>query len=270
MSEELSLEVEAARIGWQPLDSFKGNPERWVDAQEFLDRGKIVLPLLRKTNERLTNEVASLRQDVTRTQQLLTQAQEAMSEFRQYHEEDSKRQYERALASLKADKKTALAEQDFDTVVEIDEAIQSLKPAVRFKEPEPLPQADPAKDPVFVQWVKDSGSWYGPDKEKTLYANASAQYLRATQPELRGREFLDAVGREVEEKFGTPARSDKVEGSRGGATQSRGGGHSYSDLPADAKQACERFAKRLVGTKAYPTLKDWQRQYTQDYFGSSE
>jgi hypothetical protein len=229
------------------------------------------MPILRKTNEKLNEQITALRSDVTRTQALLEQAQLSMEEFRLYHEADSKRQYERALATLKADKRAALNDQNTDLVMEIDDAIQELGAG-----PKPLPKLDlikpdapdPSKDPVFVEWAEEHADWYGGNQEQTAYANSIGQWLRTMEPKLTGRPFLDKVAAEVKEKFGNGRSSDRVEGSRGGSTSQRSSGRSYADLPAADKAACDRFATRLVGEgKAFKTQAEWRKRYVADYFG---
>jgi hypothetical protein len=269
MSED--IEREATGLGWVPAEKFKGDPERWVDAATFVQRGHDIMPILKKNNEGLREEVSVLRSEMTKTQQLLMDAQASLTEFQEYHKEDSKRQYERALEKLKGDKKEALRENDVDAVVEIDEAIRLLdkqETAKPIKQPVAMERPDPTQAPDFQAWLRDNQDWYGADKAKTAYANSVAQYLRAMEPALIGRSFLDRVKDEVAEKFGTSgARVDRVEGSRGGAANSRGG-RSYADLPPEAKASCDKFGARLVGEgKAYKDQASWRKQYVNDYFG---
>ena len=47
------VEQEARTLGWVPAEEFKGDPNRWVDAETFVERGHTVMPILRKNNERL-------------------------------------------------------------------------------------------------------------------------------------------------------------------------------------------------------------------------
>ncbi len=272
---QVDVEKEAKQMGWVPKEDFRGDQERWVDAQTFYDRGQQVLPIIKKDRERLSAEVQAVRGELTTTQQLLSGALDSLTEFKKYHDETAKREYERALSKLKSDKKAALKEGDTDAVVEIDDAIATLREesaAPAAPQPEKPPtKIDYTQTPWFQDWYRDNSVWYGKDAERTDYAHMVTPGIRQQHPNLTGKEFLDKVTTEVEKRFTAPRRNgaDRVEGSRGGATQSGRNGKSYDDLPAEAKVACDKFAGKLVGTgKAYKTEKEWRSKYTNDYFGA--
>ena len=52
---EISPEIitEAKSDGWAEKENWRGAPELWIDAAEFVRRKHTVLPLLRKENEKL-------------------------------------------------------------------------------------------------------------------------------------------------------------------------------------------------------------------------
>lgn len=265
------IEQKASSMGWTPQDRFKGDQTKWVDAETFVKRGEEIMPILKKTNEGLRNEMMALRGEFQTTKQMLDEAKGALTEFQKYHEEDSKRQYERAYEKLKSDKVEALRDSDHAAVVEIDEAIRLLdkqsekKPEV--KQPSQV-APDPTQDPIFKKWQADNKDWYGEDEEKTAYATATAHYLKVMNPSMAGRDFLDKVTEEVNLRFGEPkGRVDRVEGSRNGSG-ANGSGRSFADLPPDAKASCDKFGARLVGEgKAYKTQAEWRKQYVKDFFG---
>ena len=61
MSEELAqeeVEQKASNLGWVPKEEFRGDPERHVSAERFLERGEKELPLARANNEKLHKELA--------------------------------------------------------------------------------------------------------------------------------------------------------------------------------------------------------------------
>ena len=43
----------AESMGWIPPERFKGDPERYIDAAEYIDRGEKVLPIIKENNKRL-------------------------------------------------------------------------------------------------------------------------------------------------------------------------------------------------------------------------
>ena len=263
----MELEQEAKELGWVPQENFKGDPSKWVDAETFVARGKEVMPILRKNNERLLGEVETLKGSVTELKSALTQAQESLEEFRKYNEDVAKKSYEKAVRELKEQRKTALKEGDGERVVVIEEALEELdeqeksaRPAP--KAPEAKPQPAPATlHPDYKAWEADNASWLK-DEEKKTYAMSMAQYLRSTT-KATGREFLDLVSAEVESRFGRANGTSKVEG---GTRETGRSGRNYSDLPLEARQACDRMAGKLVGpNRAFRSMEDWRKSYVSNY-----
>jgi hypothetical protein len=192
--------------------------------------------------------------------------------FKEYHEEDSKRQYELAVKDLKADKVAAMEQGDHAAIVEIEEALQTLKEAKAVepvKKPASVQASDATQDPAYRQFVADNKEWFAVDREKTAYAVAQGHYLRIAEPNISGAAFFARISELMDEKYGTPKRLDKMEGSQGSGTQARrSGGKSYNDMPADAKKACDGFAGKLVGpSRAFKTDADWRKHYADKYFG---
>ena len=266
---ERTMEQEALDLGWIPKERYKGNPESWRPAEEFVERGREILPIVKKNNEKLLSEVATLRAQIR-------DAGEAAAEFRKYHDDVAKRSYERAVADLKAQKVEALENDKFAQVVEIDSALSKLELDAPKERPTPK-GPDPAQDPTYLSWAAEHSEWLGKDKEKTAYATAMANYLRATGTDLKDRSFLDKVAEMVAEKFPeggdpevtpepkpTPKPRSKVEGGSSGT--GRSGGKTFAALPQEAREACDRFGSKLVGKgKAYANINEWRAQYVADY-----
>lgn len=266
----MGIEQEARTLGWLPKEQFRGDPAKWTDAETFVARGKEIMPILRKNNERLLNEVGAVRTELSAVQTALKEATESLEEFRKYNEETSKRAYERALSDLRAQKAEAIKEGDGEKVVEIEDAMAQLDATA--KAPAPKPTAAPpapavappaaAVHPDFKAWEEDNKAWLS-EPEKQAYAQSMASYVRATNPTLQGRAFLDKITEAVEKHFGgTPGA--KSEG--GGLPPGRSGGRTYADLPADAKAACDRMEARLVGpNRAFKTQAEWRKNYASNY-----
>lgn len=265
----MELEQEASQMGWKPKEAFLGDPAKWVDAEEFVRRGKTVLPILRKDNERLQQSVGTLTDEVKSLRTIVAEGQAAMEEFRKYHEETEKRSYERALKELQGRRVEAKKAGDVDAELAAEEAIEKLREAGAKPGPTPAPKPpapppEPAIHPDYAAWQKDNAVWLA-EPAKAAYAQAAATFLRSTGNTLTGRAFLDAVTAEVEQRFGGPAPHKGVEGgSPGGKTS----GSTFADLPKEARDACIRQGERLVGpNKAFKSMDDWKKQYARDYFG---
>lgn len=139
---------------------------------------------------------------------------------------------------------------------------------------------NPANDPVYKQWEADN-PWFGKDTRRTALATAIARELRSNPANegLIGRAFFDKVTDEVNKTMGGTKRatSSKVEGAAGGGGNGSGNGagsgaangKTYNDLPADAKAACERYARDVVGEgRAFKDIASWRKHYTTQYFNS--
>lgn len=268
------IESKALGMGWVPQEKFKGDIERWVDAPTFVEKGEIVLPILKKKNEKLQSDVATLSTQLAETRAQVAEAQEALNAFKEYQTADSKRQFDRALERLKAEKVQALENSDHASVVELDEAISELKASAKDKDAPALvtkkvePKVDATQQPEYQAWLSENKEWFEVDREKTAYAISQGHFIRMTNPTVVGTPFFDLLTEAMEEKYGAPSRRvDKMEGSRSGSS-SKKGGKSYNDLPSDARAACDRFSEKLVGPgKSFKTESDWRKHYATQYFG---
>ena len=244
----VELEKEARVFGWVPKEEFRGSDDQWVDADAFVKRGKEINPILRKNNE-------------------IDGIKASVEEFKAFQKEGFERKQAALLleiAELKVEKKTAIAQGDGDRVVDIDDRIDAIKEEqreakVEVKQPEVAPT--PQRDPEVDAWL-GRNPWFDTDDEMTDVTNGLGKSLRKQFPTLTGREFLDKLDERVAQYFpkvaGNKARGSAVDSTgnvRSGAT----GKKSYENLPADAKDACDKFVKQgLFKTKQdYVDMYDW-------------
>lgn len=277
-------QAEAVKIGWAPPDQFKGDKTKWVDADVYLERGQQILPILRENNRRLSGELAARDQQIAKLTSLVDASQDSIKALQDFHAEDTKTKVEQARKDLIKGIVEARKADDVEGEVTLSAELTRLEAAQSAAAARPAGGddgaggndagnkggPDPAADPAFLQWKAET-PWFGTDRRKTAVAMAIAHEMRL-DPQyggLRGRQFLDAVTAEVEKTVKGPARpaNDKVEGSRGGGGGSSGNGKSYTDLPVEAKQTCERQASRMVGEgRAFKDMKAWQTYYADRFF----
>jgi len=267
-------EQEARSLGWVPQEEFRGDVAKWVDAETFVERGNSMVPLLKKTKADLEGKLGASSQEIARLTGLVSASQEAIAALQEFHDEDTKRQVAKAKAGLLAELEQA--KRDGDTKLEVkltDELIDlnaatkeaAAKPVVR--QPIREERSEAVLDPIFTEFAKEN-SWFGTDMRKTSKAMGIAHIIRASEENdhLTGKAFMQKVMEGMEE-VGRPAPS-KVAG--GGPTGSHGAGSSgkgFADLPADAKDACARQGKKLVGPgRVYKDQAAWQKKYTELYF----
>lgn len=255
--EPSASEQEARKFGWVPQEEFKGDPEAWRDADEFLKRGREINGYLRKDLEKINGRNAALEAE-------LREVKEVMQEFKKFHNETEERAYKRALEDLKKMKIEAVREGDAEAVVEIDEKIDELKELKQAEAKKPAannPPDDAEQRRVFNQWVNEN-EWYAKDIALQAAAHGFSDIVKAQNPRLVGREFLEAVKAKVQEAFPDKFKNtsrDLPPAVEGGNSTPRSSGKkkSYADLPQEAKQACDKFVKNGLMT---------QDQYVKEYF----
>ena len=273
MENEVSQEIEpkvlqeAESQGWVSKDKFRGNEQDWVDANTFVKRGREILPILRKNNENLIKDLNS-------TKEQLKEFREAAEEFKNFQRESYERkanEYERRIQDIKDSRAQAITDGDGQKVSALDDALdeakesfkeakEAVKNVISTKEPDPTPAT---VDPSLQTWL-DNNAWFGQDRRMTSMVNGIGENLRMEFPGLKGQAFLDKVDEvlveEFPNKFGTKKQSSsgnsRVESGSGRQSRANGGGHSYENLPSDAKTACDRFVKQKLMTR---------EQYVQDF-----
>jgi hypothetical protein len=263
----MEVEQEATLLGWTPLEVFKGNRDKWIDAETFVERGKHIMPILKQNNAKLTGEIDNLKGQINGLQDSVKASLESMEALKEFHTEATKAQVAKARRDLLDELKQAKTDGDVDQEIEATAKLSAFDAGqVATKVQTPTPVSPPTIDPSVTAWMKEN-PWYGQDQIRTGMALGVGNKLRAEGDTRTGKEFLEAVAQVVQETLGegskTPA--SKVEGSRGGAS-SRNGGTDYASLPSDAREVCDRQAKKFVGPdRAFKTAKEWNTYFAEQY-----
>lgn len=271
------VEVRAKEMGWIPKEEFKGDESKWIDAETFVERGETLLPIIKANNRDLSQKLSQTQQQLAQAAAAIAEQRETIEGLKQFNEEIALQRAKQRKAEIPQEIKEAREAEDVEREeelrAELGEVNEQLKPKAPARQQngngnQPPPQVHP----IVQAWVKDN-PWFGQDEDRTNLANAVATSMRR-KPEFAAlvgkREFLDAVSAKVEELMPTSRRPshDRVEGgARGSASTSSSGGKSYSDLPKEAKEACEAQAKRLVGAnRAFKDINAWRAHYCSIYF----
>lgn len=255
--------AEARQLGWVPLEEFRGDQSRWVDAEAFVQRGHEIMPLLKANNNRLLEELTTVRGQ-------LKQATEAIEQLQMASAEITKERVAAVRKELVTSIRTAREEGNIEDEDRLTEKLAELKAAERA-EPAPKKIEAPVVDPAFTTWaMQPENAWFGKDRRRTSLAMAIAEELRADPANNRlvGVPFYEKVAAEVEATV-SPPRPDRVEGSRGGAggSGSGAGGKGYAALPADARAACDKQGKQFIGKPGFKDAAAWNAYYAKIYFG---
>lgn len=265
----------AEKMGWIPPARFKGNPETFTDAEDYIKRGETVLPIVKEHNRRLSSEVETLKAAQVKTEAALEKANKMLEDIEERHSVETHKAVEAARKELKRSLAAASEAGDHEAVAELTEQMTQLNqdatpPAKKEQaKVEAPPEFKPPAD--LLEWAKDH-EWFGKDRRKTALALGIAQELRESGDTLQGRAFYDKVVDELNATLGTkaPPAGDKVEGGRMGSEleQRTNGKKGYHHLPAEARAACDSDAKQFVGPgKKYKDAATWRARYAEIYFG---
>lgn len=251
VSTEPTIEDRAHDMGWRPQAEFKGDPEKWVDAETFVKRGEEVLPILRANSKKDREALDAAKAEIA-------EMKKTFAEFRQYHSKTEQRAFAAARKELERELAEAVEAKDHRAVREITAEMADLSKDVRTDDGGHEYQSpDHAK--TLNQWKGDN-PWYGSDRIMTAAANAIADELEAAG--VKGADQMAEVSKRIIAEF--PQKFPEAKNERRaapaaveGSTPVRKGGKSRADLPPDARQTMDRWVKQGLITEA---------QYLKDYF----
>lgn len=254
--QESEASIKARRLGWLPKDEFRGDPERWRPAEEYLARGETIMPLLQKDNDRLHGRISNLEREIRETR-------EAAGELRDFASKAEERAYDRARKEIQAKIEAAAANADPATVrhemANLDQLEKDHKPAPKKDTNSAAPQIDPE----IQSWINQE-HWYSKDRTLNAFATDVFGELERSKPGMSTADRLAETKRLTQEKFpekfgtGNSKREARAAVSEPHtASPRKKNGKSYEDLPDEAKKACDRFVKIIPGYKREDYLKDY-------------
>lgn len=217
-----SVEDIAANMGWSPKENWRGDPDKWKPAHEFVAatadiNAKLVAKL---------NAVDQRTEVLARTYQAATE--KALAEQRQ---------------QLLAERREAIEFGDVAKVEALDEEIQALPSTT---------QPQPAQLPEVQTFVEKHAAWFGKDQEATNWARNRAGELAAQG--IGPARQLATVERELGTLFPEYAEKPKPKpvalsqpGNRGATKRAL----TLADLPKEAQQAAAYFKTKGVSTEEY-------------------
>lgn len=269
------VQAKAEALGWIPPSRFKGDPERFVDAEAYVERGETILPIVKEHNKRLERQVADLAAANAAQAATLKAATTSLAQIEERNTVAMQKAIEQTRREVKAQLAAASEAGDHAGVAELTDQLTTLNAAPEPAKPAipPAPVAAPV-DPEVAAWNAEN-TWFGTDKRKTALALGIAQELREGGESSTGRRFMDKVAEELDAmlapKGETKEPVSKVEGARngngGGDGGSRTGGKGYASMPADARAACDADIRKFVGPgKSYKTPEAWRARYAEIYF----
>jgi len=258
------VESRARNMGWADEESFRGSPDLWVSAEEFVRRGENEIPIMRERLRAMDSNLNKSNLERSRLEgkiDSLTRSQVDLANSL------SKAAYERARKEIEAEKRDAAENGDLDRFDRAQSKIDDLDTAVeKVQPPEPPATNQQSGDhPDFAGWVSQN-PWYNDDYEMSSEADRYGAFMVSKGRATPGRDVYDKttahIKKKYPEKFGAkplPAGQASVEAGSGSMGAGNAGGakkRSYNGLPADAKAACDMLVAEGILTK---------EQYVKDY-----
>lgn len=254
---------EATGMGWVPKEKFRGDPNMWKPAGEFVRRGREILPIIQKRERAQQDEIRSLRSQLENQNKSHSESYRRLEGMTRVALEQQRSQIENA---YEAAKRKAVHDGDTETydrlneegkraVANFDPAAAAERYAAQHKPQEQQQQQVPANIQSAVQnWVADN-RWFDSDEEMREIATFEHGRLLKRMPGLSIEENLQKTLEYVKERFpnkfgsapkpqGQQPHSPAVEGGGRQPQNSNGRARGWNDLPPEAKSSGERFITR--------------------------
>lgn len=265
MAEEQTTEyspeiVERAKsMGHIPLEEFKGDPERWVPPDKYIERAENLMPILKSQLSRFETEIGTIKSENQTLKQALESQRATTKKIVEMGKTVGEQAYERAKKDIQAKQAKAVADGDVNTWQQLEDQKDKLQ------KPEPIAMDDPPvqQNPAFENW-ESANDWYGKDPDATFFADKYGETLQQQNPTMAYQDILSAVETKVKEafpsKFTNPNREQAttVEETSQRTQTTHTGKKTYNNLPADAKAQCDVFVNEGIITR---------EKYVEDYFG---
>ena len=231
-SEPSPVEQEAMEQGWVPREEFQGEEHKWVEAGEFLRRGELIQKISHQSHE-------------------LKEVRKALTEFKNHYSKVKETEYNRALATLKAEYKSANREGDFELADRLETEIASVeKEAATIKQD--IAQVQQAQThPEFVAWVTKN-DWYNTQKHMRIYADDVGATLaqQGVPPSEVLKKVEAAVKAEFPTKFTNPNR-DRPSAVEGASTKAPAKKESFELTDQERRIMNNLVASKVLTKEEY-------------------
>lgn len=209
-----TAEERARKLGWRPKEQFRGDPDIWVDAEEFVRRGEEQIPLLRDNLRKEQARSATLEREMRQFQAEMGTMRDQVKESRDVSkrlqtmlETGEERAYKRAVSELEARMDSAVEDGDVQAAKQARKDLAELNEnRIKVPEPKPEPQRSgpPPVEPVAAAWVaSDQQRWFNENEDAKQYAiGLSAKLMRDPKTkDLTLEQNLRKVREMAAEKF---------------------------------------------------------------------
>lgn len=214
---------QAREKGWRPKEEYTGDGE-WVDAEEFLRRKPFF------------DKMSKQSQEIKRLQRTV----ESMANH--YHKSVAIA-VDKAVKSLRAERREAIESGDADRVEAIDAEI-----AQHQNQQQAVAQSANTVSPEVIDWVAEN-QWFNSDQEMRAFAvTYNENYLKANPNDIGEslRKTLVAVKKAFPEKFESQGRKPHSQSSpvESGAAAHKPAKYDINRLTTEQKQVYNAYVKQ--------------------------
>lgn len=271
-------ERKATEMGWLPKSEWKGNPDNWVDAAEFVKKGETFIPFLQHERKKLRGELDVERQARQRLEQDLAATRENVESLKTFNAEMEKERVSRRKVEIGQELKAAREAGDDVKVAELQNELgEVVKPPAKTNGAEqPRQPAQPQIQPWVREFIDGNEDFFRNGRKVALFNAVMLEKRQAGDGRVgpdEGTALLNEARDEVERALGGNARRQapsRTEESRSGGGGRASSGTGYADLPPEARDQCDKQETKFVGErKAFKTQAEWRKHFTSEYFGPS-
>jgi hypothetical protein len=206
----------ASELGWKPKDQFRGDPDDWRPAADFIRASRDI-------NQSLSRELRGVRDQVTRMERVSSEL----------------------LRDKLAERDAYWASQQAKAVEDGDSAAVDRIVSKRIELRQSAPVADDTP-PETVDFMERNKAWFGKDRLATLRAREVCGQLakEGVSPAEQLRDAERAVRKEFPELFPAPAKQApgvQTATSRNATPANRRKG--FADMPAESQQMAVQYQK---------------------------
>lgn len=196
------IKQEAIAQGWNPnKDEWDGDPEDWVGAKEFIERGKLMSRISEESKQR------------KKVEKKLQQVEQALQALGEHNKKIAEKERTKLLEELKEERLTAIDEDDHRAAAEIADKIDEVK-AMEVEEPDlNFDEDDDDSDETPQQreysqeelttlqsWI-DKNSWFTSNAAMNGAADALSRRFAANNPDGNVEDMLAYVDKEIRKEF---------------------------------------------------------------------
>jgi len=250
---DTDVEDRARRMGWVKEDNFKGDKNRWVSAEKFLERGETELPIMRERMKKLDGTVVGLKNTIS-------SMKKTFGDFREYQKGLSEKAYAKALKDITKKQRLAAEDGDLETFDRMEEEKSNLTLDI----PEYVDNRKSESEEEFDDWLSEN-KWFNKNKKLRNYAAKMSEFI-SDETGLTGIDLYNEVKKETKDRYPEDFEENNAPRRRRRATTVVSDGETkpnkkkqtFGNLPASAKEACGRFIKDIPGFTKEEFLKNYE------------